>query len=97
MGRKSIIDTLPPELQEQLMQRLSESGFADYGDHAAWLAEQGYVVSKSAIHRFGMSVEEAQYYELRLRCVEAASKYSTADTIITNAIALMRWINPPRN
>lgn len=97
MGRKSTIYELPLKLQEQLMQRLLESGFSDYAGHTAWLAEQGYTVSKSAVHRFGMSSEEAPHYELRMRCAEIASRYSTSDTIIGNAKALMRWINSPHS
>lgn len=97
MGRKTSIDALPPEIQQQLQQRLIESGFSDYCGHEAWLAELGFQVGKSSIHRLGKSIQFDRDADLRLRCADVASRYSTADTIIANATALMRWVRPPRS
>lgn len=95
MGRRSVFDTLPPELLEELRQRLIDSGFTEYQSHAGWLAEKGYPVSKSSVIRFGRSIEIVPDIELRLRCAGIAARYSTADTIIDNTRNLMRWISPP--
>lgn len=97
MGRKSSIDALPADLQEELKQRLYDWGFTGYEEHEAWLAEHGYQVGKSSIHRLGQVMENAVHTELRVRCLDIASKYSSADTIIANATTLMRWLKPPRS
>lgn len=49
---------LPPEVRQELDRRLIERGFSNYSDLASWLAEQGYEISRSAVHRYGKSVEE---------------------------------------
>lgn len=97
MSKRSTIAMLPPQVRDELIRRLRESCFSDYAGHGKWLAEQGYVLSKTAIHRFGQATEGSELYELRLRCAEVAAHYSTSETIIANATDLMRWINPPRN
>ena len=98
MARKISIDALPSDLQEELEQRLLfDWGFTGYREHEAWLAEKGYLVSKSSIHRFGKAIEDSMNNDLRLRCLDIASRYSTSETIIANAKDLLRWIKPPRS
>lgn len=93
MGRKSTISNLPNDIRDLLIDRLVASGFSDYEAHEEWAAKIGHPCSKSAIHRFGTSLEDAAgNVDLRIRVVEAASRYSTADTIAGNSAQLLRWV-----
>lgn len=58
MPPRSKVLQLPDEVRQALEQKLIGGGFADYQGLAEWLAEKGYAVSKSALHRFGQDFEE---------------------------------------
>ncbi|HOL44525.1 MAG TPA: DUF3486 family protein [Methanothrix sp.] len=58
MPKRSKVTQLPPEVRQELDRKLIEGGFSDYTALSAWLAEQGYEISRSAIHRYGQTVEE---------------------------------------
>ena len=49
MPARSAVGQLPEEIRDELNRRLVENGFAGYAALAAWLADQGYKVSKSAV------------------------------------------------
>ena len=49
---------LPPGILEELNARLVSGGFQDYAGLAAWLAEAGFGISKSALHTYGQALEE---------------------------------------
>ncbi|MEL7170786.1 MAG: DUF3486 family protein [Bacteroidota bacterium] len=55
--RSKVLD-LPTGVKEELDRRLVAGGFQDYSGLAAWLAEQGYELSRSAVHRYGKTFEE---------------------------------------
>ena len=57
MPARSAVGQLPEEIRDELNRRLVDNGFADYSGLAAWLAEQGYKVSRSAVHRHGSELE----------------------------------------
>lgn len=57
MPPRSPLDTLPDAVLTELNQRLIANGFAGYVDLAAWLTEQGYQISKSAVHRHGSALQ----------------------------------------
>lgn len=57
MPPRSPLDTLPDAVLTELNQRLIAAGFAGYVDLAAWLTEQGYQISKSAVHRHGSALQ----------------------------------------
>lgn len=50
--------SLPNELREALDKRLVQEGFQNYEEMSAWLAEQGYDISKSSVHRYGQEFED---------------------------------------
>ena len=54
--RRAVL-TLPQEVREQLDRRLVERGFAGYTELAAWLAENGHAISRSAVYRYGSQLE----------------------------------------
>lgn len=57
MAPRSSIDLLPEDTRHALERRLAESGFANYTELTEWLNEQGYQISRSAVHRYGQKVE----------------------------------------
>ena len=58
MAPRSKVLLLPEATRQALEQRLIAGGFAGYEALTDWLAEQGYAISKSALHRFGSAFEE---------------------------------------
>lgn len=58
MARRSSIDLLPEAVRQELERRLLAQAFGGYEALADWLAEQGFEISKSAVHRFGQRFEE---------------------------------------
>lgn len=58
MARRSTIDKLPEEARRWLKRALTESGFSGYDELESLLREQGYIISKSAIHRYGQKIEK---------------------------------------
>lgn len=57
MPRRSKIDALPIEARHWLERALTDSNFSGYNELEEMLAERGYVISKSAIHRYGQKIE----------------------------------------
>ena len=57
MARRSKIEGLPPDVRRWLEQALTEHGFGGYDALAELLAGKGFVISKSAIHRYGQKIE----------------------------------------
>jgi len=58
MGRESSIDQLKPEDRQMLDRWLMDKGFCGYEEIASKLAELGYSVSKSSVHRYGQKLEQ---------------------------------------
>lgn len=57
MGRQSSITALPEPVREALNRELSARNFSGYEALEDWLREQGFEISKSAIHRYGQKIE----------------------------------------
>lgn len=57
MPRRSRVSQLPANIRAELQQRLINNSFSDYEGLASWLAEEGFPVSISAIHRYGQALE----------------------------------------
>ncbi len=57
MPPRSKVHGLPAELKAELDRRLIDSGFGHYKGLEAWLSEQGYRISKSALHAYGSGLE----------------------------------------
>lgn len=58
MPRRSKVIHFPIEIRQALERRLMANAFSDYEGLSAWLAEQGYEVSRAAVHRYGQSFED---------------------------------------
>ena len=57
MAPRSSIDLLPDTVRHALERRLTDTGFGNYSELTEWLNEQGYQISRSAVHRYGQKVE----------------------------------------
>lgn len=57
MARRSKVDHLPPELKAELERLLADRSHGGYEALSAWLAEQGYTISKSSLHRYDQRVQ----------------------------------------
>ncbi len=57
MGRRSRIETMPEDVRRWLERALMESSFSGYEELAVLAREKGFVLSKSAIHRYGQRIE----------------------------------------
>jgi hypothetical protein len=58
MPARSKVTCLPEGIRAELDKRLITTGFSDYSALEAWLQEQGFEISRSAIHRYGQEFEE---------------------------------------
>lgn len=70
MPARSAVEQLPDAVRRELERRLVAQGFGGYEDLAAWLQEQGFGISKSAIHRHGQRFED-RLAKLRLATSQA--------------------------
>lgn len=68
MGRESSIDQLKPEDRQMLDRWLMDKGFCGYEEIAEKLADMGYSVSKSSVHRYGQKLEN------KLAAVQASTQ-----------------------
>lgn len=57
MGKRSSVHSLPPAVRAEVERRLALNGFRGYEELAEELRGQGFIVSKSALHRFGKKLE----------------------------------------
>lgn len=57
MAKRGKIESLPADLRRWLERALTESGFSGYAELEDLLKAKGYVISKSAIHRYGQKIE----------------------------------------
>ncbi|EKP1133456.1 DUF3486 family protein [Klebsiella michiganensis] len=58
MASRSTVEKLPEEVRRWLERSLNESGFSGYAELESLLRDKGYVISKSAIHRYGQKIEK---------------------------------------
>lgn len=57
MARRSAVNKLSPELRDELTAKIVANAFGNYAGLSEWLAEKGYVISRSSLHRFGAELE----------------------------------------
>lgn len=57
MPPRSKIEQFPDEIRAALDRKLIEGGFSNYVDLAGWLTDQGYVIGKSAVGVYGLSLQ----------------------------------------
>lgn len=57
MAKRGIIATLPEDVRRAFELKLAENGFGNYTELTEWLNEQGYEISRAAVHRYGQKVQ----------------------------------------
>lgn len=72
MPAPSKIELLPEDTRAELNRRLVKHAFADYEALAAWLAEQGFQIGKSTVHRYGQKLER------KLEAIRASTEAARA-------------------
>jgi hypothetical protein len=72
MPARSKITGLPDEIKAALNHRLVRTGFCNYDEIAKWLREQGFEISRSAVHRYGQNFED------RLSAIRIATEQAKA-------------------
>lgn len=68
MGRQSSITALPGDVREALNRELNARNFSGYEALEDWLRDQGFEISKSAIHRYGQKIER------RMQAIKASTE-----------------------
>lgn len=74
MPARSSISKLPQGVREAFEKKMISGGFADYNGLAVWLKEQGFEISRSAVHRYG------QEFETKLVAIKLATEQARAIT-----------------
>jgi len=72
MPQRSKIITLPEKVKTELDQKLLAGKFCDYSALAEWLQDNGFDISRSALHRYGQNFEE------RLAAITVATEQAKA-------------------
>lgn len=76
MPARSKITQLPDDIRGELERKLITGGFSDYAALEIWLRDQGYEISRSAIHRFGQDFE-AKCEAIRIATEQAKAIVTT--------------------
>lgn len=72
MPVRSKIISLPDEVRAELDNRLITTGFSGYSALESWLADLGYEISRSAVHRY------AQGFESKVAAIKVATEQAKA-------------------
>lgn len=72
MPPRSKIAVLPEDIRAELDRRLMAAAFGDYYALEDWLADKGFAISKSAIHKYGQELER------KLEAVRASTQAAAA-------------------
>lgn len=72
MPVRPAVSLLPEAVRAELDRRLVQSGFGDYENMSAWLAEQGFQIGKSSVHRYGQGLER------KLAAIKASTSAAAA-------------------
>lgn len=83
MPKISKIDALPLDVKMELDRLLIEQAFSDYRGLEAWLAEKGFEIGKSSIHRYGKEFKE-QIEAIRLATEQAKAISEVCDDDANN-------------
>ncbi|ELV3009257.1 phage protein Gp27 family protein [Pseudomonas aeruginosa] len=108
MGRTRIINKLPSTVREALISRAADRPGLTLDEHVRWLEEQGYNVSRSALHRFlgcrNLNPSDGQdqamgwtpdHQSIRFGCLIAASICVPAgdkSNLMSTAEELLEWV-----
>lgn len=111
MGRKSVMASVPKGILEELGRRYVEQPALTIDQHNEWLAEKGYTINRSSLHRYlqanhsPVQVEPAAVppvasdaKSIRLGCLMVAATYALPGDkidLIKTAENFVCWVNQP--
>lgn len=109
MSRPFTLNRLPSSIREELLTRRADKPGLTLDDHAVWLLNLGYQVSRSAIHRFLEAHDAKQHFtpdaaeptdvkSIRLGCLMVAAGVSTPGDkvdLLNTADELLSWVESP--
>lgn len=100
MSKKSIFLAIPTVVLEELKSRYINQPYLTTDDHKAWLMEQGFTPSRSALGRYLKKVKECTSKDTsqlslinKIICLEIASKYTkNKNDLLKLANELLNWV-----
>ena len=109
VNRPSSLERLPEAIRKQLLMRQADRPGLSLNDQVAWLAEEGYKVSRSALYRY-LAKEKASDAipdttsqatadrSVRLGCLMVAASYALPGDkidLIKTADEFVEWVGQP--
>jgi len=102
MPRKFSVQYLPGDILSKLNRRLIESDFSEVDSHVHWLHEQGFAISRSSLHRYGVTVRNKHEHEkgnpalteARIQCLKIAASQcagASPEELTEYADYLLKW------
>ena len=79
MGKRSAVEMLPDDVRKQLEHEIRKSRFSGYEQHRKWLEQQGYEISRSAVHRYGQQLQKLAATPEERDLLDIFRKLETAD------------------
>lgn len=111
MPRASILEKIPSAILGELIARSEDRPGMTITEHTEWLAERGYKVSRSAVHRYLSARRQATAdtsaasddeppadWSIRLGCLMVAAGYAVPGDkvdLLRTASELASWIKAP--
>ena len=107
MSGRSLISYLPVATRKELRERIISTAHSRFDEHVLWLKEQGFEISKSAIHRYSLAIRDGDTEPadavgvcndtgLRMRCLEVAVHKPPDVDLISEATPLLFWVTTGR-
>ena len=106
MGRSLSLDKIPSETRNSFLALCADQPGLTLNDHVDWFSEQGYKVSRSAIHRYITAHiqpdseaescgELPEQWSIRLQCLTIAASYAqpqNKEELLAAAEELLAWV-----
>ncbi|HEJ1440792.1 TPA: helix-turn-helix domain-containing protein [Pseudomonas aeruginosa] len=108
MSRSLSLEKIPSVIRKELIARSEDRPGLTLNDHVDWLSEQGYKVSRSAVHRYLAELKDASATipseatdqlstdcSIRLGCLMVAANYSLPGDkvdLLNTATELAAWV-----
>lgn len=109
MGRKTAMASVPKDVLEELGRRYVEQPALTIDQHNNWLAEKGYTINRSSLHRYlqakhspvqaeptAVSPVASDAKSIRLGCLMVAATYALPGDkvdLIRTAENFVGWVN----
>lgn len=99
MGKRSAIEMLPDDVRRQLEHEIRKSRFSRYKQHSNWLQQQGYEISRSAVHRYGQQLQKLASSPDEQELLDIFKQLNTDDrhTLKRQAQILLTLANKEKN